>query len=118
LAGEGNISGGMRFIFQGRERSVVNGRVGRGNGVQMKVGWQFPGDIVVGFAFVPGKHLRRKQIDGVIAIRLIETDDIGAGREVALFETDGVLRAGDFDALREQAAHHIGNAFAISLIFR
>ena len=84
----------------------------------MEIRGKLPRDIIVGFAFVLGKYLRREEIDCVIAIGLIETNDVGACWEVALFESDGVLGAGNFDALLEETAHHVGNAFAISLIFR
>ncbi|HEV1286609.1 MAG TPA: hypothetical protein VNU44_14915, partial [Bryobacteraceae bacterium] len=84
----------------------------------MEIRGKLPRDIIVGFAFVFWKNLRREEIDGVIAIGLIEADNVGACWEVALFKSDGVLGAGNFDALRKETAHHVGNAFAISLIFR
>ena len=84
----------MWRLFQRSECRVANGGVGGGDGVEMEVRGQFPGDIVVRLAVALGEILRREQIDGVIAIRLIETDDVSARGIISLFESDRILRAG------------------------
>ena len=76
----------MRFFFQRSESGVVNGGVGDGNGVEVIVRGEFPGDVVVGLAAAFGEMLRREQINGVIAIGLIEADDVRAGGKISFFE--------------------------------
>ena len=69
---------------------------------EMKVGGQFPGHVVVRFAAAFGKILRSEQIDSVVAIRLIETNDVGPRGIISFFEVIGILRAADFDVLRDE----------------
>ena len=49
--------------------------------LQMVVGGQFPGDVVVRRLSIFRIVLRREQIDRVVAIGLIEANDVGSRRE-------------------------------------
>ena len=52
----------------------------------MIVGGQFPGDVVIRGAASFGEILGSKQIDGVIAVWLIEPNNVGAGGIISFFQ--------------------------------
>ena len=61
-------------------------RVGNRNGVQVIVRGQFPGNVVIRLTASFGKILRSEQIDGVIAVWLVEPNDVSAGGIIPFFE--------------------------------
>jgi hypothetical protein len=59
----------------------------------MKIGGEFPGNVIVRRLAVFGVVLRCEQIDGVVAIGLIETNDISTRGIISIFESNGILCA-------------------------
>ena len=59
----------------------------------MEIGGQFPGNVVVRRLTILGIALGREQIDGVVAIGLIEPNDIGTRGIISIFESNRILCA-------------------------
>jgi len=84
--------------------------------LQMIVRGERPGDVVVGLEGVDWVVLWREEIDSVVAIGLIEADDIGAGGKVAFLQVERIFGAADFDVLAHQASDELRDAGGIALI--
>ena len=106
----------MRRGRDGRERGVANAAVGGRNRLEMEVGGELPGDVVVGLAGILRVELRSQQVDREISIRLIEPHHIGSGGKGAFLERD--LRGGamHLDALGHEARYHLRDPRRIALI--
>ncbi len=79
---------------------------------------EFPRDVVVRLATLFGIFLWSEEINSVIAIGLIETDDIGSGGIGAVLELNGRLRAADFDVLAHEAGDELRDACGVALVGR
>ena len=84
--------------------------------MQVIVGRERPGDVVVGFKGVFGIVLGSKEINGVIPIRLVEADDVGACGIRAVLQVERVFCASDFDVLAHQASNHLSDTSGIALV--
>jgi hypothetical protein len=53
----------------------------------MVVGWQFPGHVVIRLAASLRKILRDKQVDGVVAVGLVEPNDVCASGIISFLQS-------------------------------
>ena len=90
-------------------------RIRRRDRRQMIVGRQLPGNVVVGLAAVLGVVLGRQQVYRVVAVRLVESHDVGACREPAFLEGEVRRRTVHLDALRQQSRNELRNARRVTL---
>ena len=101
---------------QRRERGGAHGGIGGRHHLEVVVRRQGPGDVIVRLAAVLREALRCQQIDRVVAIRLVETHDVGPRRKPALSQDERGGRAPDLDLLVEQAPDHLRHPRAVALI--
>ncbi len=82
----------------------------------MVVRRKLPGHVIVRRFSIFRIMLRRQQIHCVVAIRLIETHDVGSSRKASFLDLNRRLRACDFDVLSHQSPYHGRHTSWIALI--
>ncbi|OGD18143.1 MAG: hypothetical protein A2Y69_14985 [Candidatus Aminicenantes bacterium RBG_13_59_9] len=86
---------------------------------QSKMDRERPGDIIIGLGLgVFGKFLRGQQVNRIVSIGLVQTDDVTARGEVPFLDRNRLRRPPDLDPLPEEQVDHLGDTTAVALVRR
>ena len=90
--------------------------IGSRNRLQVIMSGKLPGNIIIWLAAIFRVVLWREQVHRIVAIGLVEPDDVSASGIRAIFQGKGRLRAAHLNVLAHEPADKLGNARGIALI--
>src|SRR5215471_7598309 len=106
----------MRKLSEQREIRGTHRGIRSRNCLQMIVSGKLPGNVIVWLAAIFRIVLWCEQVHRIIAIGLVEPDDVGARRIRTVFQRKGRLRAADLNMLAHEPGDKLANAPWIALI--